>query len=388
MALKSGESKDKDMPDLPSVFRIFRRLSPKSKDRLSTDEAYGEAMACLSGFSTAHRCPDVEGIDGRKYPVTIVTDNQLGQPLCIRAGEAVVINTDAFLLSSHFKGMSERLQRLLDKCPTSMLLHDDIIRPSGWGRYTPGAFTGEGLTVSLKPIPYILPWTIGQIIAIQEMADKITGKTFVDVGSGNAMIAIAAQKFGAHDLTLIECTPKKLPIPEPLRGIYNLPPLVELIETNLNINGCPLQQARILREYFADVKCTALDGGVVAYSMPSFGSPYDNAPEHIRDLSTFRDSGFNLADWSDMFEKYKRPSLLRDILEKFTGVKYVIASGGHGTDEETFIKEAMGMGLRLVGRPIRIPYLQRREMADRNGDETIIASTMVLRVDDATATKI
>ncbi len=239
-------------------------------------------------------------IDGKTYPFTKTRSTlHIGGPPYFRAGDFFVVNPHAFFEAGTKK--KSDLDPLLANYPYVIKLHE-IDEREGWRAYSyQSSFLGPLNSIGAY---YTLPYVIGVLISMQALRDKIKGAPFVDMGSRNGLFAIAALKLGAPHALAIENSPPKFD--EYLQEKFRSVP--DLISLNLELNGVK-EKAEVHLANFADLPSVELRHAVLAYNLPYYGFPY-----YGRGYAPSREEA--------------KPNFLHDLLEKFKGAHYVIASGG------------------------------------------------------------
>jgi len=317
-------------------------------------------------------------VDGNSYAFTTVGGYYPIGPIYFRAANLLVANAELFdfstVIDTKLKDHVREMERILCGKEGVVFLYET---EEGSYTYSHQDIFDGGLTLGTGPKRpgYFLPWTIGTLIAMQEYASVIQGKTFVDLGSRNALIANASLSLSATQAIVIENDPVKVDfIGWPARERFDLPEKANLVDINLHINN---PKAKIRRCYcdFIDMPAT-LDECVVAYNLSFFGIPYHNhAPEQLGWGASVADLGA----YTTLMKQATMESILEDILAKFPNVVLVIAAGGHeGSPEEKLMEDAARLNLYKVGR-VPIPVYNRGSRMEGVKPSTFINPTVVFK---------
>lgn len=172
---------------------------------------------------------------------------------------------------------------------------------------------------------YFLPNTAGCMLALHELGPELAGRTLVDVGSRNLLVANTGLREGAARCIAIEperenayCFKSELfgiDLEEQCVGdrmILNAQ--FNRTADRISIRQCNLGRCEVQR----------VEGGIAVFNFPDYGRWYVDATPEERDAGAMRFSGGMILGYGNLEKK----SLFEDVVRIFEGVDYVIASGG------------------------------------------------------------
>ncbi len=340
---------------------------------------------------------------GRQYPYTLFEndftryDPRLG-PVYFRAGDIFVLNA---AIEPHTKKYSDQergrkhdeqkkleLQHLLKRFPNVIRLYEPI---GEWRAYRTSAVVSSRI--------YYLPATIGVLIAMQADRKAIQGHTFIDAFSRNGLMANAAFLLGASDVVINENDPQSISTLF-LRNLgiiaksVKLPETSDLIRVNLAING-NLDNSRVYYRTIRQVPETEFKDAVLAYNARNFGFKYmeaskadiEKAKRSVPPATRKWDVWLDATSQGEKIRATERPSLLRDIRNRFKGVSWIIVSGGaevnqlksHGVTQK-IIDEAESLSLNLHSRlEIRQPDISVDDYNLTTKKQTLIMPTLTFK---------
>jgi hypothetical protein len=323
-------------------------------------------------------------------------------PVYFRAGDIFVLNATSWVSPKggddgdwrqHKEQKEHELQRLLKRYPDVIKLYESASdhHNGGWIPYT------HSRHVSGRP--YWLPHTIGILIAMQANREVIQGHTFIDAFSRNGLMANAAYILGASNTVVIENDPQEVNTSYLRNSIKDveLPETTDLVRTNLMING-NLDSSRIHYTTIRQVPEEEFEDAVLSFSEYNFGFDYMEASQ--TDMAKARKKAplgtLKWGSWLHTTPEGKkimateRKSLLRDIREKFRGVRWIIASGGTESDKledwgvtQKLIGEAKSLSLVLHSMlKIRQPDTVFDEFSMDSTKQTLIMPTLTFYIND------
>ena len=406
-AVNSSKERQFKLEHLSQIREITRRLliiarslgTVKNKDALvrdligkrlignSTDAATSSAAMSADEFEKGlidifdledhHIQQGSVRCQGRDYAYTMFqTDLQRYSwqrgPVYFRAGDIFVLNAtiDPWAKvdfnskdydSEEWRRRNDRkereLQQLLKRFPKVIKLYESTADHGngGWIPYT----SGTGISGRV----FWLPHTIGVLIAMQANHNVIRGHTFIDAFSRNGLMANAAFILGASDAVVIENDYQEVDasyLHYLIKGV-KFPEKTDLIRANLIING-NLDKSKVHYKTIRQVPEDKFENAVLAYSGQDFGFDYMEASQTDRanarkqvPIETLRWEGWlSVTPQGKKIMVTERSSLLRDIREKFKGVRWIIASGGTESGElksygvtQKLIDEAKSLNLFL-----------------------------------------
>ncbi|MDD4956949.1 MAG: hypothetical protein PHQ61_04800 [Candidatus Omnitrophica bacterium] len=298
------------------------------RERRITPDMFEDALESIfvPEPGTVFRGETMVGGHNYKYSMTSY-DRAIGEPVYFRAGDIFVINPNA-LTAAISLGKEKEFEALLKKYPMHVFLseNDD---GEGWRNYSHKVIGREsGAFVDQLSL---LPSVIGILLVVQSERGEITGRTFVDIGSRNGLLANAALKLGAARAVLIENNvPAVRPaLPERIARMSGITKEDDILDMNVKLNGMS-GKAEIFREDLGNVPAQTMAGAVLCYDFP--------------------DAGF---DYTDSGED--KTSLIADIANKFPEPAMIIAGGGRNKEKEDLKKEAVRIGFVPAGE-VAIPY--------------------------------
>ncbi|GEM_PF-1668826 len=331
-------------------------------------------------------------VNGSEQPFTITSSHlDFQEPLYFRAGNLLVLNEKIPWFSEVVqRGFEDNLKvgvnELIEDHPLKVWLHETMDFDSfpGWRTYAYQDFFTGGWKAGKWSTPYTAPWTIGLLLAMQEYARELAGCPFADVGSRNAVIANAAVNC-CEASSALAIEKEELPV---LSRAKAEPEATseDIIRINIALNGTSGSVSPIYRP-LSEIPMSGEKDFVVAYSMESFGFPYSNAPQRLYDEYWDALSEQDTERYRKVMaelDSFKRPSILEDILDRFPGVKIIIASGGHEEyDENQLLEESEKRGLTSLCR-IPIPVLCKDNPLETPAPKNriIINPTHVFKVGD------
>ena len=361
--------------------KIKRKSSPQTV--MSADE-FEEKLIDIFELDDRHTRRGSVHCQGRDYAYTMFeTDLErytwhMG-PVYFRAGDIFVLNAtvDPWVKGSYDEDWRRRneqkkleLRRLLETYPSVIKLYEHASdhHNGGWLPYTDSA--------DVSGRPYWLTHTIGVLVAMQANKGAIQGHTFVDAFSRNGLMANAAYILGASDTVVIENDPQEINTFYLQYSIKNieLPETTDLIRANLMING-NLDSSRIYYKTIRQVPEEEFENAVLSFSDYDFGFGYKEASQ--TDIAEARNKApLGILKWGSWLyvtpegEKImasKRESLLRDIREKFRGVRWIIASGG----TEAGKLESWGITQRLIDEAKSLSLILHSQLEIRHSDTVV-----------------
>ncbi|MBF0216146.1 MAG: iron-containing alcohol dehydrogenase [Candidatus Omnitrophica bacterium] len=338
-----------------------------------------------------------------EYPYTMFqSENNNKGPVYFRAGEIFAVNYGLKPWDENEKAMGkgsggkmpgmrrkELLDRLLARYPYAIRMFEEATKygEGGWWPYTYHPRTPEGY--------YYLAGAVGQLIALQANREIIRGRTYIDALSRNGIMANAALLLGAKDVVVIENDRQDIDtknVSSPADSTV-LPATMDLIGLNLALNG----NGNKARVYYASVRHITeetFNEAVLSYSLRHFAMGYYDASTTEIVEAMRSDPKFFFGDWVPESERgkgllaSKRESLIKDIREKFSGIRWIIASGGSEPDSlgdigETrkLIHDAFTLGMKAEGM-VDIRHGWGYSYAKHGWEHINIYPTLVFRVAD------
>jgi hypothetical protein len=381
----SNYTAQKDIAELRAAAGLpVGNTAPKPTSEMMPDE-FEAKLIDIFDLNEANLVKGRVHLGDETYAYTM-TRAHLGfhEPVYFRAGDIFVMNPTAIDWAS-VTGNKEAMEEALSQYSKIIQLKEYPSEDGrgGWTLYSNDAMFGGRSQC-------YLPNVIGILIAMQNMKDQIKGNPFVDLGSRNGLLANAALMLGASEAILID---NDIPTPRISRSSferYHLSASDNLIDINLKINGTQ-DRATICTDNFSEIPNLKLKNAVLAYNFPDFGYEYYNAKEsELYELQKLAELGTSVKDEFKQFEKTKRESLIRDIMDKFRNLKWIIASGGieehetalSGSYKKRLIDEAKSLSLEL-NATVRIPQHVEGYHLENTPDATVIMPTMVFKTPES-----
>ncbi|MBF0386793.1 MAG: hypothetical protein HQL20_02940 [Candidatus Omnitrophica bacterium] len=293
----------------------------------------------------------VVDIGPRRFKYTMSTKYQ--SPIYFRAGDIFVVNDEDLRGRAGWLNSKRvaALASLLKKYPKVIRLHETMASPTGgWNSYVQGGTS-----------PNYIENTIGVLILMQSIQEDISGKTVIDLGSRNALIANAGFLLGAQKVVLVENDVQNVRLLPGEGKQYGLDGFdsIDLMRLNLLINGNSARELEIFERGLAEVPQADRRGAVLIFNFPDYGYGYQKASatktynQYLEQLRKGQGRSFGalgVAVMGSSMKKTARPrSLLRDSLKVFGKSGILIAGGGKGVGRyhDQLISEAKRLGLDL-----------------------------------------
>ncbi len=249
------------------------------------------------------------------YPVTMMRGLGFHDvPYYFRAGRYLVINPCLDLYGARDEGFNyadffERLKQV-----------EEVLFVAGEWRQE---MMWQRLTATKG---YYLPNTIGCMLALQSLGDELSGRTVLDVGSGNALLSMLALREGAKSAIAIECESREARVVAHRHFRDRFSEEVaqdEKLCLNTQLNRLH-EKIEIVTSTIENLAPRTVEGGIAVLNFPRFGMSYmDATDDQVR--KSAKHFGNGMIAYYDI---KSRESVLKDILEKFSGVETVIVSGG------------------------------------------------------------
>ena len=270
-------------------------------------------------------------VNGKEVPYTTTREEFFGHdgPPYFRADKFFVIN---YTVMKRLKNgpAKQKLLSMLNDYRLAIIVNE-AEGPEGWTWYAHHAFAD--IATSRIPICY---GVIGMLLAMQHMPESERRGIFVDAGSRNGFMAMAALRLGWPRAVAIDNNiPQRgwfVSVPDEERyGI--IPEEDNLLTSNLKLNGLR-DRVEIYATNLSEAPSLNLQGGTVAFNLPQFGSPYENRIGN------------------PLVPKYEeRASFLTDVMAKFSGIGFILATGEISEMADGLLKQAETLGL---SQPMKI----------------------------------
>ncbi len=287
--------------------------------RASQLEHILEATPGIHGKYGAKYNTKVE-IGVHSYPVTLTTsgDWHESHPY-FRVGRYVVVHPDLGFYHPH----------AMDLLSTDLTFSEMVQRSNELVFLCDNRHPSLHLNTSLDASNYYFPNTVGCMVAVQELGSLLAGRTVVDVGSRNGLLAVVALREGAASALAIENDRASVSLLVKEQFSWVSPETFEYedrISINLALNRAE-SSVEVIRSTLGSVPVRELAGGVAIFNFPDYGMGfYDDEHGQLCTDNPRRGSRASLG--YDRTKGTFRESLIGDVTQKFPGLEYVIASGG------------------------------------------------------------